>query len=65
VKNSALANGALGAAISGVGPIIFALFKEQNTADKVTVSWSDSCLDTKIYFDIPISKIDNQGVKIL
>jgi homoserine kinase len=65
VKSSALANSVLGAGISGVGPSIFALCKRQNIADQVTVSRSDTYLDTRISFAIPISKINDRGVKIL
>jgi homoserine kinase len=65
VKNSVLANSTLGAGISGAGPSIFAWCKGQNSADKVAVSMSDAYLDKRISFDIHISKINDQGVKIL
>jgi homoserine kinase len=60
-----LANGALGAAISDAGLFVFALYKGQNTTDKVAVNNSDDCVDTRISFDIHISKINDQRVKIL
>jgi homoserine kinase len=63
VKNSALANGALGAGISGAGPSIFALCKGQAAAEKVAFGMSDAYADTGIPFDIHISKVNDQGVK--
>jgi len=58
-------NGALGAVISGAGRSIFALCVGQTIADKMDVSISDAYLDTGFSFDIHISKINDQGVKIL
>ena len=65
VKNSALQNGALGAGISGAGPSIFALCKGQNIAGKVAFSMSNSYQDTGIPFDIHISKVNDEGTKII
>jgi homoserine kinase len=65
VKNSAMANGALGAGISGAGPSIFALCKGQASAEKVAYAMSDAYADTGIPFDIHISKVNDQGVKAL
>lgn len=65
VKNSALDAGALGAGISGAGPSIFALCKGQTTAEKVAYAMSNSYLDTGIPFDIHISKVNAEGVKIM
>jgi len=65
VKNSALANGALGAGISGAGPSIFALCKGQTIAEKVAISMSNSYQNTGIPFDMHISKVNDEGVKIL
>lgn len=65
VKNSALDAGALGAGISGAGPSIFALCKGQTTAEQVAYAMSNSYLDTGIPFDIHISKVNAEGVKIM
>jgi homoserine kinase len=51
--------------ISGAGLSIFALCKGQNIVDKVAVSMSDAYLNTGISLDIHISKINDQGAKIL
>jgi len=65
VKNSALDSGALGAGISGAGPSIFALCKGQATAEKVAYAMSSSYLDTGIPFDMHVSKVNDEGVKII
>ena len=65
VKNAALHNCALGAGISGAGPSIFALCKGQETAEKVAFAMSESFQNTGIEFDIHISKINPNGVKII
>ncbi|MGL2964166.1 homoserine kinase [Flavobacterium sp. RSB2_4_14] len=65
VKNSALDAGALGAGISGAGPSIFALCKGQAIAEKVAFAMSSNYLDTGIPFDMHISKVNNEGVKIM
>ena len=65
VKNAALENGALGAGISGAGPSIFALCKGVVTAKNVAKSMSDAYADTRISFDIHISKVNDEGTKII
>ena len=65
VKNTALQNGALGSGISGAGPSIFALCKGQISAEKVAFAMSNSYLETGITFDIHISKINDEGTKII
>jgi homoserine kinase len=65
VKNAALQNGALGSGISGAGPSIFALCKGQETAKKVVFAMSESYQNTRIKFDMHISKINPEGVKIV
>lgn len=65
VKNSALDSGALGAGISGAGPSIFALCKGQATAEKVAYAMSSSYLDTGIPFDMHVSRVNDEGVKII
>jgi homoserine kinase len=65
VKNSALEGGALGAGISGAGPSVFALCKGENSAFTVAKSMNDSYTNTGIAFDIHISKVNDEGTKII
>jgi len=64
-KNAALDAGALGAGISGAGPSIFALCRGQEKAEKVAYAMSSSYLDIGIAFDMHVSKINDEGVKIM
>jgi len=64
-KFVALHNGALGAGISGAGPSIFALCKGQEKAEKVAFAMSESYQNIGIPFDMHISKINPEGVKII
>ena len=65
VKNAALQKGALGAGISGAGPSIFALCKGENIAKKIAFAMQENFKNTKIEFDIHISKINDEGTKII
>lgn len=65
VKNVALNTGALGAGISGAGPSIFALCKGENVAKNVADAMQKAYLETKIPFDIHVSKVNPQGVKTI
>lgn len=65
VKNTALQNGALGAGISGSGPSIFSLCEGIENAINVKDAIKKIYSKTKIDFDIHVSKINNEGVKIL
>ena len=65
VKENALQSGALGAGISGAGPSIFALCKGEIIANIVAKNMSIAYADTKIPFDIHISKVNDEGVKII
>ena len=65
VKHSALNAGALGSGISGAGPSIFALCKGQNSAEQVAFAMSSSYSDTGIPFDIYVSRVNAEGVKII
>jgi homoserine kinase len=51
--------------LSGAGQFVFALCKEKTITDKIALSMSEAYLDTGISFIILISKINDQGVKIL
>lgn len=65
VKTAVLKAGALGAGISGSGPSIFTLNKGIETAQKVAVSMKNVYSKTNIDFDIHITKINTDGIKIL
>ncbi|WP_103068323.1 homoserine kinase [Aquimarina sediminis] len=65
VKEVAIQKGALGAGISGSGPSIFALSKGIETATKVAKAITEVYNKTGLDFDIHISKINDQGVKII
>ena len=65
VKKAALNAGALGANISGSGPSIFSLCKGIKTATLVSDAIKKVYLSTGIKFDIHISKINIEGIKVL
>ncbi len=65
VKETALKAGALGAGISGSGPSIFSLSKGIDTANKVKEAMQKAYSKTGITFEIHVSKINIEGVKII
>lgn len=65
VKEQAVKAGALGAGISGSGPSVFALSKGQSTAKEVAKAMEKVYLEIGLEFDIHISKVNQQGIKIL
>ena len=65
VKATALNSGALGCGISGSGPSIFSVCKGALSATTVSEDIKSVYLKTEIPFEIYISKINTQGVKIL
>ncbi|MGB0892247.1 MAG: homoserine kinase [Flavobacteriaceae bacterium] len=65
VKNSATKAGALGAGISGSGPTIFALCKGNKIAEKVYNSIKETYKNTGIDFEMFISKVNPEGIKII
>jgi homoserine kinase len=65
VKNSALKAGALGAGISGSGPTIFALCKGDAIANSVYKSIEESYKNKGITFEMFISKVNPEGMKII
>jgi len=65
VKQQSLMAGALGCGISGSGPSIFALSKGKETALKVAKSMKLVYDDIDIDYDIHVSKVNKQGIKIL
>lgn len=65
VKQKALETGALGCGISGSGPSIFALSKGEIMALKVAKAMSQIYNKIGIDYDIHVSKINKEGIKIL
>lgn len=65
VKKSAMSQGALGCGISGSGPSIFALSKGEKTAKLVADAIREVYSKTGLDFDIHVSPINDQGVKII
>ena len=65
VKNAAIRNGALGSGISGSGPSIFALSKGKETAEQVGLAMRKVYDEIGIAYDVHVSKINGDGIKIL
>tara|TARA_R110002049_G_scaffold24009_6_gene85336 strand:+ start:18611 stop:19534 length:924 start_codon:yes stop_codon:yes gene_type:complete len=65
VKSAVLEAGALGCAISGSGPSIFALSKSEATAKAVQLAMQNVYSKSNIQFETYVSKINTQGIKIL
>lgn len=65
VKNASLLAGALGAGISGSGPSIFAFSKGLEIAQKVAIAMAEVYDKIGIEYDVHVSKINQQGIKIL
>ncbi|WP_298223095.1 homoserine kinase [Flavobacterium sp.] len=65
VKQAALNSGALGSGISGSGPSIFALSRGIENANKVAEAMRNIFNGTEIPYEIHVSKINAEGVKII
>jgi len=65
VKKEVLNAGALGACISGSGPSIFSLSKGIETAKNVENAMRNVYAKSEIDFDIHVSKINIDGVKVI
>ena len=65
IKQAALENGALGSGISGSGPSIFALSKGKKTAGKIAKAMSAVYEAINLPYEIHVSKVNSEGVKIL
>ncbi|MEP3836857.1 MAG: homoserine kinase [Algibacter sp.] len=65
VKHAVLSAGALGAGISGSGPSIFSLSNGLETANSVKKAMTDIYSKTGIEFEIHVTKINTEGVKII
>jgi len=65
VKAICAKNGALGSGISGSGPSIFALSRGEATAKKVAAGMAEVYEKIQVDFDVHISKVNPDGVRIL
>lgn len=65
VKTGAIKAGALGCAISGSGPSIFALSKGESSAKNVEHAMRTIYSKTGIAFETHVSKVNKEGIKIL
>ena len=65
IKKTAIENGALGSGISGSGPSIFALSKGIETANRIAKAMFVVYEDMNMPFEIHVSKVNLEGVKII
>jgi homoserine kinase len=65
LKREILASGALGAGISGSGPSVFALSKGKAQAEKVAKTMEEVYKNKGIDFNIYVSKIGSEGIRII
>jgi len=65
VKKSALEAGALGCSISGSGPSIFALSKDEETAQKTGIKMKKVFASADIGSSVFVSPVNKQGIKLL
>ncbi len=65
VKNAALENGALGCSISGSGPAMFALSKDEATAQKVGAAMQNGFKMVGIGSECYVSKINQTGPVVI
>jgi homoserine kinase len=65
IKQAAYENGALGSGISGSGPSIFALSKGKENADKIAKAMSAVYEEMNLPYEIHVSKVNDEGMKIL
>ncbi len=65
VKESALKAGALGCGISGSGPSIFTFSKNKQVTENVAIAISNTYSKSKIPFQVYVSKINLEGIKII
>ena len=65
VKKAALEAGALGCSISGSGPSIFALSKDEDSAQRAGAEMGKVFASAEIGSSVFISQVNKQGIKIL
>lgn len=65
IKQTALVNGALGSGISGSGPSIFALSRGEATAQKIAKAMCDVYDQMQLPYEIHVSKVNGDGVRVI
>ena len=65
IKTAAVNAGALGSGISGSGPSVFSLCRGMDIANEVKNAIHKAYLQTGIEFDMYVSKINTDGIKVL
>jgi homoserine kinase len=65
LQENVMASGALGCGISGSGPSIYTLCKGQDKAKAIAEVMTQIYSETTIPFEIYVSKINTEGIKIL
>jgi homoserine kinase len=65
LKVLSIANEALGFGISGSGPSVFALCKGDKIAENLKTKFQEFYEDKNIDFDLHLSKINTEGIKVL
>lgn len=65
VKQAALGNGALGCSISGSGPSLFALCRDEATAQRVGAAMQAAFAEAEIMSECYVSEINRQGPKVI
>lgn len=65
VKAAALHAGALGSGISGSGPSVYALSKGKDIAKQVGEAMKKQFDDLELEYEVHLSKINNEGIKIV
>jgi homoserine kinase len=65
IKKASKEAGALGGGISGSGPSIFALSRGKNTADQIAKAMSEVYEKMNLPYEIHVSKINPDGVRVL
>ena len=65
IKKAVLNAGALGVGISGSGPSVYALAKGVDTSNNIAEAMKSKIEQLGIDFEIHVSAINNQGIKII
>jgi homoserine kinase len=65
VKKTALKSGALGCSISGSGPSIFALSKDEETAQRAGTEMGKVFTSAEIGSSVFVSRVNKKGIKLL
>ncbi len=65
IKQTALANGALGSGISGSGPSIFALSRGEATAQRIANAMCDVYDQMQLPYEVHVSKVNGDGVRVI